>query len=146
MTVEEDQAAAAAASAAREEAARQQQYVRERLERKPSEQITLDDIIYEMQHSGSSGANNNNANPGESGVFSSTSDVESSAGGGGDVYSQLEQKERDLMLAAELGKALLDKNEELSRQNERIAEEYSSKLEVGLTNAFYDRLLTYLQF
>ncbi len=38
------------------------------------------------------------------------------------------------MLAAELGKALLDKNEELSRQNERIAEEFSQKLEVGLTH------------
>ena len=42
-------AAAAAAAEAQEEAARQERYVRERLERKPSEQITLDDIIYEMQ-------------------------------------------------------------------------------------------------
>ncbi|XP_039280783.1 bicaudal D-related protein homolog [Nilaparvata lugens] len=47
-----------------------------------------------------------------------------------DVYAQLQQKEQDLMLAAELGKALLEKNEELSRQNERLAEEYSQKLEV----------------
>ena len=37
------------------------------------------------------------------------------------------------MLAAELGKVLLDKNEELSRQNERIAEEFSLKLEVRRT-------------
>lgn len=48
-----------------------------------------------------------------------------------DVYAQLQQKEKDLILAAELGKALLEKNEELSRQNERLAEEYSQKLEVS---------------
>lgn len=47
-----------------------------------------------------------------------------------DVYAQLQQKEKDLILAAELGKALLEKNEDLSRQNERLAEEYSQKLEV----------------
>ena len=48
-----------------------------------------------------------------------------------DVYGQLQQKERDLILAAELGKALLEKNEELSKQNEKIAEDFSQKLEVG---------------
>lgn len=48
-----------------------------------------------------------------------------------DIYGQLQQKEKDLILAAELGKALLEKNEELSRHNERLAEEYSQKLEVG---------------
>lgn len=47
-----------------------------------------------------------------------------------DVYGQLAQKERDLLLAAQLGKALLEKNEELSMQNEKIAEEYSRQLEV----------------
>lgn len=47
-----------------------------------------------------------------------------------DVYAQLQQKEKDLILAAELGKALLEKNEELSRQNEKIAEDYSQKLEL----------------
>merc|ERR1740131_880727 len=54
-------------------------------------------------------------------------------GGGGDdaadIYIQLQQKERDLILAAELGKALLEKNEDLSKQNEKIAEEFSQKLE-----------------
>ena len=49
-----------------------------------------------------------------------------------DVYSQLQAKERDLILAAELGKALLEKNEELSKQNEKIAEDFSQKLEVSL--------------
>ncbi|ODN04930.1 Bicaudal D-related protein [Orchesella cincta] len=46
-----------------------------------------------------------------------------------DIHEQLMQKEKDLLLAAELGKALLEKNEELSRQNERITEEYTQKLE-----------------
>ncbi|OXA52806.1 bicaudal D-related protein homolog [Folsomia candida] len=49
---------------------------------------------------------------------------------GMDVHDELRQKEKDLMLAAELGKALLDKNEDLSRQNERITEEYTQRLEV----------------
>ncbi|KAF6214429.1 hypothetical protein GE061_009172 [Apolygus lucorum] len=49
-----------------------------------------------------------------------------------DIYAQLQQKDKDLILAAELGKALLEKNEELSRANERLAEDYSHKLEVFL--------------
>ena len=47
-----------------------------------------------------------------------------------DILNIVEAKERDLILAAELGKALLEKNEELRNQNERIAEEFSEKLEV----------------
>ncbi|GFQ88039.1 BICD family-like cargo adapter 1 [Trichonephila clavata] len=47
-----------------------------------------------------------------------------------DIYTQLAQREKDLVLAAELGKALLEKNEEISRANERLAEEYSHKLEL----------------
>lgn len=68
----------------------------------------------------------------ESGVFSGqesivnvNSDAENE-----DIYGLLEQKERDLLLAAELGKALLEKNEELSQQNEKMAEDFSQKLEV----------------
>ena len=53
--------------------------------------------------------------------------------GSGDVYAQLAQKEKDLVLAAELGKALLEKNEDLSRQNEKIAEDFSHRLEVRQT-------------
>merc|ERR1711976_222421 len=45
------------------------------------------------------------------------------------LYNLLEQKERDLLLAAELGKALLEKNEELSQTNEKMAEDFSHKLE-----------------
>ena len=47
-----------------------------------------------------------------------------------DLYTQLAQKEQDLLLAAQLGKALLEKNEELSMQNEKMAEDYSKQLEV----------------
>lgn len=51
--------------------------------------------------------------------------------GSEDVWTQLQQKENDLQLAAELGKALLEKNEELKRQNDALVEEYSKKLEVS---------------
>ena len=66
----------------------------------------------------------------ESGVFSGQESNVSEAEA--DIYALLEQKERDLLLAAELGKALLEKNEELSQTNEKMAEDFSSKLEVGL--------------
>lgn len=58
-----------------------------------------------------------------------------------DIYAQLQQKEKDLILAAELGKALLEKNEELSRHNERLAEEYSQKLEVRFYHFFNSRFV-----
>lgn len=51
-----------------------------------------------------------------------------------ELYAQLVQKERDLLLAAQLGKALLEKNEELGLQNEKMAEEYSRQLEVSSKN------------
>lgn len=46
-----------------------------------------------------------------------------------DVYAQLAQKEKDLVLAAELGKALLEKNEELSVSNERMLDDFTHKVE-----------------
>ena len=46
------------------------------------------------------------------------------------VYKLIEEKENDLVLAAELGKALLDKNEEISHARERIVLDYTQKLEV----------------
>ncbi|KAF9810622.1 hypothetical protein SFRURICE_021075 [Spodoptera frugiperda] len=49
-----------------------------------------------------------------------------------DLWAQLQQKESDLLLAAELGKALLDKNEELKKEQERVTEEYSKKVEFML--------------
>lgn len=48
-----------------------------------------------------------------------------------DIWTQLQQKENDLQLAAELGKALLEENEKLKKQNDATVEEYSRKLEVG---------------
>jgi hypothetical protein len=41
-----------------------------------------------------------------------------------DLYAKLESQENDLMLAAELGKALLDKNEEISKDRETIVLNY----------------------
>ena len=49
---------------------------------------------------------------------------------GGDLVAQLAQKENDLVLAAELGKALLDKNEELQRQNDSLEQGYAQRIEV----------------
>ncbi|XP_048582352.1 BICD family-like cargo adapter 1 [Nematostella vectensis] len=46
-----------------------------------------------------------------------------------DVYAELAQKEKDLLLAAELGKALLEKNEELSQKYEKLQEEFSQRVE-----------------
>ena len=61
----------------------------------------------------------------------SNDDDEGISSQGDDVYTQLAQKERDLILAAELGKALLEKNEALTRQNEQLNEEYTQKFEVS---------------
>ena len=47
-----------------------------------------------------------------------------------DLYTQLEHKEKDLVLAAELGKSLLEKNEELSRENEQLSHDFHRKVEV----------------
>ncbi|KAK3710162.1 hypothetical protein QZH41_010563 [Actinostola sp. cb2023] len=46
-----------------------------------------------------------------------------------DVYTILAQKEKDLLLAAELGKALLEKNEELTQKYDRLQEEYCQQAE-----------------
>ncbi|XP_066256650.1 bicaudal D-related protein homolog isoform X2 [Euwallacea similis] len=47
-----------------------------------------------------------------------------------DVWTQLQQKENDLQLAAELGKALLEENEKLKKQLDETVDEYSRKLEL----------------
>ena len=47
------------------------------------------------------------------------------------IYQLIEEKEKDLVLAAELGKALLDKNEEISHRREMITLDYTQKLEVN---------------
>ncbi|TRY70902.1 hypothetical protein TCAL_17250 [Tigriopus californicus] len=65
--------------------------------------------------------------PGETDPSSST--IHQTSYGEHDLYTLLGEKENDLTLAAELGKALLEQNEELSRQNEIISEDFASKLE-----------------
>ncbi|KAJ7387174.1 coiled-coil domain containing protein 64 [Desmophyllum pertusum] len=46
-----------------------------------------------------------------------------------DIFRQLAQKDKDLLLAAELGKALLEKNEELNQKYELLQEDYSQAVE-----------------
>lgn len=46
-----------------------------------------------------------------------------------DLALQLQQKEKDLLLAAELGKMLLERNEELQQQLERLSTQYSEREE-----------------
>ncbi|XP_076303798.1 bicaudal D-related protein homolog isoform X2 [Lasioglossum baleicum] len=46
-----------------------------------------------------------------------------------DPVELLKKRDKDLVLAAELGKALLERNQELTKQSEALMEEYSSKLE-----------------
>lgn len=92
----------------------------------------LEDYIIELQSRSQNGSSENDKN----GINISNS-VNSVINGETNVdptelLLQLAQKEKDLILAAELGKALLERNEQLTRANERITEEYSHKLEVRL--------------
>lgn len=48
-----------------------------------------------------------------------------------DVWNQLQQKESDLVLAAELGTLLLEKNNELQRQYDATVDDFTKKLEVN---------------
>lgn len=48
-----------------------------------------------------------------------------------DLALQLQQKEKDLLLAAELGKMLLERNEELQRQLETLSAQHSEREEVS---------------
>lgn len=48
-----------------------------------------------------------------------------------DLALQLQQKEKDLLLAAELGKMLLERNEELQRQLEMLSTQNSEREEVS---------------
>lgn len=76
-----------------------------------SSKYELEDYVYEMEC--------------RAGELARSADAEAE-----DIHARLAQKERDLILAAELGKALLERNELLVQQNERLAEDYSHKLEV----------------
>lgn len=48
-----------------------------------------------------------------------------------DLALQLQQKEKDLLLAAELGKMLLERNEELRRQLETLSTQHLEREEVS---------------
>lgn len=63
-----------------------------------------------------------------------------------DLWTQLQKKESDLLLAAELGKALLEKNEDLAKQQEKMIDEYSKKLEVSFFKFFSFNFLTIFDF
>lgn len=60
-----------------------------------------------------------------------------------DVWTLLQQKENDLLLAAELGKALLDKNEELKKNQDKMVENYQARLDVSNNITFFMCLLLY---
>lgn len=47
-----------------------------------------------------------------------------------DLLSLLKQREKEVHVAAELGKALLTENQDLKKEKDRLEEEYSQKLEV----------------
>lgn len=47
-----------------------------------------------------------------------------------DMYNKLEEKDRDLVLAAQLGKSLLEKNEVLIQEKEKITQEFYEKNEL----------------
>lgn len=47
-----------------------------------------------------------------------------------DPHELLKRREKDLVLAAELGKALLERNQQLTRDSQLLQEDYTKKLEV----------------
>lgn len=61
------------------------------------------------------------------------SDLETPAvGQNSDLLSLFRQKEKDLVLAAKLGKALLERNQDLTKQYEKMHKDLNEKLEVNL--------------
>lgn len=51
----------------------------------------------------------------------------------GELVAALKQKEEEVILAAQLGNALLLENRQLKEQNETLHEQYADKLEVRIT-------------
>ncbi|XP_074525873.1 BICD family-like cargo adapter 1 isoform X2 [Halichoeres trimaculatus] len=67
---------------------------------------------------------------GERGDQGELSDVETlSVGHSADLLSLFRQKEKDLVLAAKLGKALLERNQDLTKQYEKMHKDLNEKLE-----------------
>lgn len=48
-----------------------------------------------------------------------------------DLLGLFRQKEKDLVLAAKLGKALLERNQDLTKQYEKMTRDLNEKLEVS---------------
>ena len=92
----------------------------------------LSDLVAEAEKSNSliaySSYNNEDKNVDKTKSVDKSNEIDISQ----DVYAQLAQKEKDLVLAAELGKALLGKNEDLVRQNEKLADDFSQQLGVRI--------------
>lgn len=89
---------------------------------------TLEDYIFDMETrppDTSSSSSLLSTSPAAAGPSGSNSNKMTDQ----NLWDQLRKKEEDLLLAAELGKALLDKNEELKKQHERMVDEFSTKLE-----------------
>lgn len=53
-----------------------------------------------------------------------------------ELLSLFRQKEKDLVLAAKLGKALLERNQDLTRQYEKMHKDLNDKLEVSAYTSF----------
>lgn len=50
-----------------------------------------------------------------------------------ELYQLLEEKENDLQLAAELGKALLERNEALTKEHDKSCKDFHNQIEVSTT-------------
>ena len=101
----------------------------------------LSDLVAEAEKSNSLIAYSSHTNEDQIQKVSNTSSTNTSGiDRSQDVYSQLAQKEKDLVLAAELGKALLGKNEDLARQNEKLQDDFSQRLEVRATKSNQRRI------
>ena len=95
----------------------------------------LSDLVSEAEKSNSLIAYSSYDNDDQ--VLNTSSGISSAIGHSQDVYAQLAQKEKDLVLAAELGKALLTKNEDLAMQNEKLQDDFSQRLEVRMADLIY---------
>lgn len=58
-----------------------------------------------------------------------------------DLLSLFRQKEKDLVLAAKLGKALLERNQDLTKQYEQMNKDLNEKLEVRHEKGTYQLIL-----
>ena len=59
------------------------------------------------------------------------------------LETELREKEKDVYTAAELGKKLLESNQELQSQLDENTKEYAERIEVGLCNTFWCQIVHY---